>query len=338
MVVGAGSIGQTFAACLAQGGNAVALLATPRTAEQLLAAGTIRLHGAVELEYPVAAGTGRMGVVGVTTDPGRLPEGAGAIFTPKGLQLPTAIAQVRAAWPRPADPAAWVCGIQNGLAKDDLLAAAFGDERVLGAATIAGAERQADGRVAVKNLDTTYVGEFSGDLSARATQFAAALNCARLVTELVPNIRTVLWSKLCNTAGFFAATCLGGIPNAQLGLHPELVGMYLGLLRETAALAAAHGIRVADFPRFPVRRYLDRSDDENAAFFRQLATGTNALAGAADQRSSMLQDLLAGRPIEVDAIYADLVARAERLGVPAPQLTLARDSLRAIDPGRRLSV
>ena len=337
-VVGAGSIGQTFAGCLASSGHSVTLLATPRTAEQLLASGTVRLYGAVDVEHPVVAGTGGAetgGAIGVIADPARLPSGAGLFFTPKGHQLPDAIEQVRAAWPRSDDDHAWVCGIQNGVVKDDLLGAAFGAERVVGAATIVGAERQPDGRVSVKNLDTTYLGELSGEPSDRVTRTADALNQAGLITEAVDNIRTVLWSKMCNTSGFFAATCLGRIPNAVLGLHPELVRTYLGIMRETAAIAAAQGIRVADFPRFQVRSALDRTDDENVARFHELATSPKALNFAPDQRSSMLQDLLAGRPMEVEAIFGDLVSRAERLGVPVPHLTHARDALRTIDPGQQ---
>lgn len=309
------------------------MLATERTAAQLLTARRIQLVGVVTLDLPVADGPGTLGLVGVITHPSHLPLGAGVFFTPKGHQLPLAIDQVRAAWPPTGDDEAWVCGLQNGVVKDDLLSAAFGAARTVGAATIVGAERQPDGTVSVKNLDTTYLGEFTARPSDRVQHTAAALEGAGLITQVVPDVATVLWSKLCNTAGFFAATCLGRIPNAQLGLRPDLVRTYLGILRETAAIAAAHGVRVADYPRFPVRTYLDRTDDENVARFYELATSTSALNFAPDQRSSMLQDLLAGRPMEVDAIFGDLVARAERHGVPAPLLTRTRDALRAIDPG-----
>ena len=49
---------------------------------------------------------------------------------------------------------------------------------------------------------------------------------------------------------------------------------------------------------------------------------------------SMTQDLLAGRALEVDEVFADLVHRAERAGVLVPRLRLVRDLLRGIDPGR----
>jgi ketopantoate reductase len=51
----------------------------------------------------------------------------------------------------------------------------------------------------------------------------------------------------------------------------------------------------------------------------------------------MTQDFLANRPIEVDEIFADIVARAERAGVAVPRMALVRDLLRGIDPGHRLA-
>ena len=49
----------------------------------------------------------------------------------------------------------------------------------------------------------------------------------------------------------------------------------------------------------------------------------------------MTQDLLAGRALEVDEVFGDLVERAKRAGLAAPRLTLVRDLIRGIDPGRQ---
>jgi 2-dehydropantoate 2-reductase len=344
-IVGAGSLGQAFAGALAAAGRAVTVLATPRTAEQLLGTGKIRLHGAFELEAPVTGGADEPGVVAITTDPSRLPDGAGAIFTPKGHNLPEAIEQVRAAWPRQGDDAAWVCGIQNGIVKDDLLARAFGPERVVGAVTILGGQREPDGRVAVTSRGATFLGEFSDRPSARVDAAVAALNGAGIPTEGVTNIRTVLWSKMCNAAGLFAVTCLSRVTSNRFGHYGELVRAYMGLVRETAAVAAAQGIPMGDYPGFPIKSYLSRSDDDVVAYFAERAAprpaqgapGTRPTPGAPESRTSMLQDLLAGRPLEVDAIYGDVVERGQRVGVPVPRLTMARDLVRAIDPGRRMA-
>jgi len=323
-VVGAGSLGQSFAAALAASGQAVTLLATPRSAEALRAAGAIRLHGALELTVPLG------GALRLVAEAGALPPGAGVVFTPKGHQLAAAVAQVVAGAPDPA----WVAGIQNGVVKDDLLAAAFGAERTLGAVTILGAARESDGRVAVASRGATYFGELTDSSSERATAAAAAFAAAGVPTEAVANIRTVTWSKMCNAAGLFAVTCLGRISSDRFGHFPELVRAYMGLIRETASVAAVQGIPMGDFPGFPIRTYLGRSDDANVAWFAERAASSKPVPGAPASRTSMYQDLLAGRPMEVEAIYGDVVARGERLGVAVPRLTLARDLLRAIDPGR----
>ena len=75
--VGAGALGQSFAGLLAKNGQAVTLLATPRTAAALLAAGRIRLRGVVESTIPAAPAPAPPGSVGVTTDPADLPAGGG---------------------------------------------------------------------------------------------------------------------------------------------------------------------------------------------------------------------------------------------------------------------
>ena len=68
-LVGAGSLGQAFAALLARNGQPVTLLATPATLGRLRESGGIRLRGVVTLDVPVAAAPAPAGTVGVTADP-----------------------------------------------------------------------------------------------------------------------------------------------------------------------------------------------------------------------------------------------------------------------------
>jgi hypothetical protein len=44
----------------------------------------------------------------------------------------------------------------------------------------------------------------------------------------------------------------------------------------------------------------------------------------------MTQDLLAGRPLEVDEVFGDIVDRAQAAGIPVPRITLVRDLLRGL--------
>ena len=97
---------------------------------------------------------------------------------------------------------------------------------------------------------------------------------------------------------------------------------YLGLVRETAAIAAAHGVPVDDYTNFPIRTYVTRPDEETVAALSQRAFLAPAATGGVESFASMTQDLRAGRAIEVDDVFADLVERGERAGVAVPRLRL----------------
>lgn len=323
--VGAGALGQSFAALLAAHGQATTLLATPRTAGQLLAAGQIRLRGAVDLDVPAAPAPAPPGTVGVTTDPAHLPSRAGLIFATKGHHLAGAIARVRAAWPAPGDRLAWVAGIQNGIVKDDQLAVAFGAARVVGAATILAGGREPDGTITVSTRGMTYLGELDGRPSARTEDAAATLQAAGIPATVPEDIRSVLWSKACNAAGVFGISALTRTPAAAVARVPEFLHAYLALIRETAAIGLAEGAAVGDYPGFPpIKTYVERPDAET---FAALIPPPGAPLPTGGSWPSMTQDLLAGRPFEAEAIFGDLVARGERAGLPVPSLTLARDLL-----------
>jgi 2-dehydropantoate 2-reductase len=333
-IVGAGSLGQTYAACLAASGQPVTLLASPRTAASLREAGAIRLRGAIELAVAVGKPGAPADTFVLTDDPADLPDGAGLIFTTKGHQLPAAARQVRERWPRSSDGVAWVAGVQNGIVKDDVLAQVFGPERVLPSVTIVGAMRLPDGPVLVGGRGATYFGEFAGGPSARADVATTAFNKAGLPTEHVADIKSVLWSKMCNATGLFGVTCLSRVSTSRLGLYPELARAYMGLVRETAAIANALGVEIGNYTGFPIKSYLDKPDEATVQLFAERAAAFVANPGP-ESRTSMHQDLEAGRPLEVEEIYADVVRRAERVGVPAPKLEIVRDLVRAIDPGRK---
>jgi 2-dehydropantoate 2-reductase len=324
--VGAGALGQTFAALIAQSGQEVTLLATPRTAAQLREAGKIRLYGAVTAEVPITDAAGTPGQVQVITDGADLPPHAGITFLTKGHHLPEAIATIRAARSGNADDVAWVAGFQNGVAKDDLLAAAFGAERVIGGATILSGERSADGSVLVTGLGATYLGELSGGESPRVTHLLDALAQASIPSEAPADIRSVLWSKACNAAGVFGVSVLARTSAPLVFAEPNLLRAYLALVRETAAIGAAQGSAVGDYPNFPpIRTFATRPVAET------LAAAPSGPLPRGGSIPSMTQDLLAGRPIEVEGVFGDLVERAEQTGVAAPHLTLVRDLLRGLD-------
>jgi ketopantoate reductase len=192
--VGAGALGQAFAASLAASDQPVTLIVTEARAAQLRDDRYVRLRGAQDLTIPVATAPAPPGTIGITTDPARLPAVEGLIFTTKAHQLPDAIAAIRRAWEAPGDRIGWVAGAQNGLAKDTMLGEAFGPERLVGMATSLSAQREPDGQISVRSLGMTYLGEFGGGGSARAAAATAALNQAGAPAAVAEDIQSVLWS------------------------------------------------------------------------------------------------------------------------------------------------
>lgn len=328
--VGAGALGQSFAALVAASGRPVTLVATPASAERLLAAGQIRLYGEVELTVPVGPAPSGGGRVAVTADPGDLPRGVGLIFTTKGHQLPTAITAVRQHWPMADDRTSWVAGVQNGLIKDDQLAAAFGAERRVAAVTILAGAREADGRVRVTSRGATYLGELPTGLSPRVELAVAWLKEAGIPTDVSADIQSVLWSKMCNAVGVFGVSVL--TRGAAVFGHPDLIRAYLSLIRETAATAEAYGVTIGNYTNFPIKSYLETSEADLIARM-SAPPAAPPPPNRPPSLPSMTQDLLAGRAVEVDEIFADAVTRAEKIGVPAPRTALVRDLIRGLDPG-----
>jgi 2-dehydropantoate 2-reductase len=326
-IVGAGSLGQAFATLLAAGGNAPTLVATERTASKLLGAGRIVLEEeAGTIVVDVVETLPRRGSVFVAT---RLPRSkdVGLIFATKAHQLkPAAIAAHR-------DHAevSWVAGLQNGLAKDDILCSVFSRSRVVGAATIFGAQRQVDGVIRVTSRGKTFLGEFGGAPSPRVDGTSAVLSAAGIPCEARDDILAVLWTKACNAVGAFGVSVLAGPDAPGIGYDRDLMRAFITLARETAAVGKAEGVQVKDLPEIaPMLSYVTEPLE------RLLDAVPPAPTFLRRAYPSMLQDRMAGRPMEVEEVFGDIVERGRRSGVPVPCVTLVRDLLRGINgsPGR----
>ncbi len=171
--------------------------------------------------------------------------------------------------------------------------------------------------------------------SARVRAAVERLRAAGIPAEGPGDIRSVLWSKAANAAGVFGVSVLTRASRPRPFRTPDLLRAYLPLVRETVAIAAAHGVPVGDYTHFPIRSYVSRPDEETVATLSKRNFLAPSSARGVESIPSMTQDFLAGRGIEVDEVFGDLVDRAERAGVAAPRLRLIRDLLRGIDPGRQ---
>ena len=122
------------------------------------------------------------------------------------------------------------------------------------------------------------------------------------------DIEAVLWEKLVINVGINPLTALLRVPNGALLQLPEAWEVAVAAAREAQAVARAAGLSLSGDP---------------AARLRQVCTDTAA------NHSSMLQDILAGRPTEIEALNAQVATRGRALGLPTPVNDLLTLLLRA---------
>jgi 2-dehydropantoate 2-reductase len=327
-VVGAGSLGLTFAAALAAAGGSVTLLCRQGSAGPVLASGELRIEGELSCRVGASSDPAQPGVVCVLDEPASLPDVDGTLFVTKAHQLVEAASSVAAA-PRLAQGESWVAGFQNGVVKDDVLADRFGPARTLGAASVLGARRLDAARAVVSGLGMTYFGELASPPGERAGAACRAFRAAGLPCETVEDTPSMLWSKFANAVGVFAVTALTGVPTSEMFNRPPLVRAYRSMLDEVDAVAWAEGISIGDFPGLTIRTYLRGTPEELVERFAGRAVGP---AGPPSY-SSMAQDVAAGRPTEAAQIFGDLVRRAARHGVATPRAELVNELMAGIDAG-----
>ena len=321
--VGAGALAQALAAHV---GSVVpvTLFATPRSYDEILGRGRIRLSGLRDRSLEVHPGAAKdTSSIGVVQDAAQLGPSDNLVFGTKGPQLPGAIDSLR---PHGGD--SWVAGLQNGVQKDDLLTVAFGKDRVLGAATLFNARRGDNDDIIVGGTGKTYFGEFEGGQSERVKQVGQAFTDSGLNVDLPDDIRSLLWTKCVNAIGIFGTTALARISTTDMFRSPELVSAYLSLLMEGKAIANASGVEIRDFDDLPVGGYVNSPGGEVA---ERIVMAARAKADGATSVSSMAQDVMMGRRTEVNEVFGYLVEQAKLKGVAAPRIAFFRDIVSGLD-------
>jgi 2-dehydropantoate 2-reductase len=308
-VFGAGAVGGYLAGFLARGGAEVSVVA--RGAH--LAA--IRADG-LRVETPDEALTVR---VAASDDPVELGPQDAVLVTVKAPALPEVAARIAPL----LEPQTAVAFVMNGIpwwyfhALDLSLHGAWQGEAIplldpAGAlARSVGAHRAIGGvfwpacsvpRPGVVRLLTgagrgTAFGEPDGSDTPRLEALAGAFRAAGLPVTLSENIRALIWHKLVFNLSAGPLCVLTETAVKDTHTEPAVVATSRALLAEALALAAAMG--------FPVEVDIDQ------------VVATNIRLA---HRPSILQDLEAGRRMEIDALYSVPLQMAKAAGVPMPTL------------------
>ncbi len=318
-VVGAGAIGGWIGARLDRAGEEVSLLARGAHLDAIRADGLRLIDGDERSTHRLAA----------SDDPGQLGPQDVVLVTLKYVDIE---ATLRAIEPM-VGPDTVVVTAMNGLPwwfphhldgplagatlesvdPGGRLSARFDDDRLLGLMVMASATVAAPGVVHHTALNRFALGEVTGPVRPRTQALAEAFTGAGLQTEATAQIRERVWYKLFGNANNNPVSFLALASTQQLLEFEPTRRVAAGVMGELLATAKAIGLDLD----------VDIEDRiESSRSFGHI-------------RSSMLQDLDAGRPIEVEAIVGAPLEVADLVGVDAPHLRTLYGLTRLRDLNRR---
>jgi len=318
VVIGAGSLGTVYGAALARAGLDVQLLAREEHARAIQASGFVTIDSFGERrQVPLRA----------EWRPERIEPAEIAILltkTPATQEALDSLAHVR-------DTVRIAASFQNGVAKNDDLAAWSGPGSVVGAVAMVGGTLESPGHVRHTMNGPSFIGELDGSSSERVARLAALLEIGGLPVVVTDRIRSVEWSKLVHASPTTALPALTGLHLHQIFTTPELAQLYVDMVREGSGVATAVGVELDDWGSlFPVRTIAAAPADEALAL--ALAHGDRLVAaGMTEITVSMLQSVRTRRRLEVEAIQGYLRREGARLGVPTPITDLCHRVLTGMD-------
>jgi 2-dehydropantoate 2-reductase len=153
------------------------------------------------------------------------------------------------------------------------------------------------------------LGEPDGSHSTRASEISGAFASGGLKAPVEPRLRDQIWLKLLGNVAFNPISALTGATLRQIGDLDEMRDVVLAIFRECKSISDRLGI---DLP---------------VSLERRLEAGI----AVGDHKTSMLQDLEAGRPLELECMTGAIVELARRLEIPVPHTETIDACARLLD-------
>jgi 2-dehydropantoate 2-reductase len=197
-----------------------------------------------------------------------------------------------------------------------VIAASIEPRRVVGSLAYFATDIAAPGVIRHTEGNRISLGEPDGSKSERVKAIAGMLIAAGFRCPVTARFRHEIWVKLLGNVAFNPVSALTGGTLEELARHPEMSQIVREIMKETEAVAGKLGI---DMPI---------SIDQRMAGAEKVGA----------HKTSMLQDLEAGRPLEIEAVVGAVVELGDRFGVPMPATRAVYACAKMLDEKRRASV
>jgi 2-dehydropantoate 2-reductase len=176
------------------------------------------------------------------------------------------------------------------------IASSIDPARVVGSLVYLGTEIVESGVIRHDEGNRISLGEPDGSRSERCRAIAAVLIAAGLRCPVTTRLRHEIWVKLLGNVAFNPISALTRATLAQMARNPEVREVVRNIMAEVEAVANGLGVEI------PI------SIDQRIAGAEKVG----------EHKTSMLQDLEAGRSLEIEPVVGAVVELGERLGVAMP--------------------
>jgi len=292
-VVGAGAIGSLFAGHLGSLIDAKVLARREEHADRLNREG-LKVSGKSDLQTKIEA----------STDPAKLGHVDLVIIATKATAVEASATTMSGHFSN-----ATVMTVQNGLGCEDVVRK-YGDWPLISSITFMSGVRHSDVHVEYE-LDTeTWMGPWSGEGGASfetVQQVADLINRSGLKAKAFEDVRPAQWSKLLFNSSVNSIGAVTNLPHvkdfAKTSSVEDLGNLVHAMMDEGKRVAAAQGFELYEDPW-----------EMNVKAVSHGSTGEEEYAHV----FSMLDDVRAQRPTEVDWLTGAVVREGQRLGIPVP--------------------
>lgn len=277
-VLGAGAVGCYYGGMLARAGHPVTLIGRPQHVQVFQSQGLRMQTLNFDETTALSASTDASAVAGADV----------VLFAVKSTDTETAGLQMRAH----LNPGALVLCLQNGVDNAERLRKVLPDHAVAAAVVYVATEMAGPG-----HLRHHGRGELVIEPSPGSVALAQAFVAAGVPTDISDNVRGALWVKLILNCAYNAMCALARLPYGPLVKRPGVREVMADVVAECRAVAAADGVTLPGDVDLAVRRIAETMPT---------------------QHSSTAQDLMRGKPTEIDHLNGYVVQRGATLGVPTP--------------------
>lgn len=312
-IVGAGAIGGLLGAHLARGGQDVTLIARgPHLAAMRTRGLTVREPGGAEFTVRPRCSDDMAAIAGAEV----------VFIALKAHSIPAVAPAIGAALAKQAA----VVGAMNGIPwwyfrdrhlqsvdPGGVVARSIPYEQVVGCVVYPAATLIEPGVVLHEEGNRFSLGEPDGSKTERVQSIAAMLSAAGFKAPVQARLRSEIWLKLVGNATLNPVSALTG---ATLG---DMLGtdgarhLVRALMTEVAAVARSMGVELP----VGIERRLEGA------------------AAVGEHKTSMLQDLEAGKPLEIDALLGAVIELADGAGVNVPGLRTLYGLVKVQEQARR---